>query len=235
MGKFRKGLSDGVPIALGYIMVSLTFGVMAVSQGLSSVQATLISASNVTSAGQFAGLSIITDSGGLLEMALTQLFINMRYFLMSVALSQMLSPSVRTVDRLWMSFVVTDEVFAVSCTQKEPITCKYFAGLILLPFLGWTIGTFIGTVAAYIMPEIVVQTADIAVYGMFLAIIVPEAKKEKPVLICILIAVLLSSAFYYIPFLQGVSSGFSIIICAVSASVIAALCFPREQKEADAV
>ena len=101
----------------------------------------------------------------------------------------------------------------------------------LLPFLGWSLGTLIGTVAAYLMPQIVVRTAEIAVYGMFLAIIVPEAKREKPVLICIMMAVALSSAFYYIPALKSVSSGFAIIICAVTASAIAASLFPREQKE----
>lgn len=231
INSFRKGITDGIPICLGYLAVSFAFGIFSVESGLSIAEALLISMTNVTSAGQLAAVPIITAGGSLVELAVAQLVINLRYSLMSVSLSQKLSKKVRMIDRFLISFVNTDEVFAVSVSQPGPVGRKYLYGLILTPYLGWSAGTLIGAVAGNVLPEVVISSLGVAIYGMFIAIVVPPAKKSRPVLLCILIAVALSCAFRYIPFLSAVPQGFVVIICAVAASVILALAFPVEAKK----
>lgn len=176
---FSKGLRDGVPIGLGYLSVSVTFGVMAVAAGLPVWAAVLISMTNLTSAGQFAGLSLITGGAPLFEMALTQFVVNIRYSLMSLSLSQKLSGSIRTIDRVFLSFFNTDEIFAVASMQEGTLGRRYLWGLALIPYLGWSGGTLIGAAAASLLPDRVASAFGIAIYGMFLAIIVPPAKHSR--------------------------------------------------------
>jgi predicted branched-subunit amino acid permease len=228
----KIGLRDGIPICLGYFSVSFAFGIFACGSGLSVLEAVMISAFNVTSAGQLAAVPIIVGGGGFLELALTQLIINLRYALMSVSLSQKLGKSVRLGDRFAIAFVNTDEVFAVSSSKGTDLGRRYMYGITLTPFLGWTLGTLLGAVAGNILPEIVISALGIAIYAMFVAIVTPVAKKERPVLFCSLSAIALSCIFYYVPFLKNnVSSGFSIIICTIIASVIFALAFPLPKEE----
>lgn len=170
---FSRGVRDGIPIALGYISVSFTFGMMAVSQGLPVWFAVAVSMTNLTSAGQFAGLSLIVSGASLLEMALTQLTINLRYALMSLSLTQKLDSSVTLADRFWISFGNTDEIFAVASGQNGPVGKKYFLGLMSTPYCGWALGTLLGAAAGNILPSPVRDALGIAIYGMFLAIIVP--------------------------------------------------------------
>lgn len=232
---FAKGIKDGIPICLGYIAVSFAFGIFSVESGLSALEALFISMTNVTSAGQLAAVPIIAGGGTLIELAVTQLVINLRYSLMSVSLSQKLGENVRMVDRFLISFVNTDEVFAVSVSQKGNVGRNYLYGLILTPYLGWSAGTLVGAVAGNILPEIVTASLGVAIYGMFIAIVVPPAKKSKPVLLCVLLAIALSCAFRYISFLSVVPQGFVIIICAVVASALFALIAPIDtEKEAEA-
>lgn len=232
---FAKGIKDGIPICLGYIAVSFAFGIFSVESGLSAFEALFISMTNVTSAGQLAAVPIIAGGGTLIELAVTQLVINLRYSLMSVSLSQKLGKNVRMVDRFLISFVNTDEVFAVSVSQKGNVGRNYLYGLILTPYLGWSAGTLVGAVAGNILPEIVTASLGVAIYGMFIAIVVPPAKKSKPVLLCVLLAIALSCAFRYIPFLAKVPQGFVIIICAVIASALFAVIAPVENaKEGEA-
>ena len=228
---FSKGLRDGVPIGLGYLSVSVTFGVMAVAAGLPVWAAVLISMTNLTSAGQFAGLSLITGGAPLFEMALTQFVVNIRYSLMSLSLSQKLSGGIRTIDRIFLSFFNTDEIFAVASMQEGALGRRYLWGLALIPYLGWSGGTLIGAVAASLLPDRLASAFGIAIYGMFLAIIVPPAKHNRAVLGVVALSVTMSSLFQWLPALKGVSSGFVIIICAVEASALGALLHPVGQEE----
>ena len=184
---------------------------------------------NLTSAGQLAGVPIIVGGGSLIELASTQLVINLRYSLMSVSLSQKLGKSVSLLDRLIIAFCNTDEIFAVASGNKQSVGKRYMYGLVLTPYLGWSAGTLFGAVAGNILPQVVVSALGVAIYGMFIAIIVPPAKKSRPTALCILLAVALSCAFKYIPALSGVPSGFVIIICAVTASVVFALAAPVQE------
>lgn len=228
---FKNGIIDGIPIGLGYLSVSFGFGIMAFNIGLSILQALSISVTNVTSAGQVAGLTIISAGGTLLEMALTQLVINMRYALMGISLTQKLDGSFNTFHRLITSFCITDEVFAVASTKGKKITPKYMYGLILIPFIGWSAGTFLGAAAGNMLPALICNALGIAIYGMFIAIIIPPACENRAVLIAVVTAVALSCIIYYVPFFNFISSGFSIIICAVIASAFCAYLKPIEEAE----
>ena len=234
LNSFSRGLRDGIPICLGYLSVAFAFGIFTVGHGLTIWEAVMISMTNVTSAGQLAAVPIIAGGGSLFELALTQFVINMRYSLMSVSLSQRLSKSVRLLDRFLISFVNTDEVFAVAISKNAPLGRKYLYGLTLTPYLGWSAGTLLGSAAGNILPATVVSALGIAIYGMFIAIIVPPAKKSLPTLLCILSAIALSCAFKFIPVLSKVPSGFAIIICAVAASVLFALVAPVKSEEVSA-
>lgn len=231
INSFKKGLKDGVPIALGYLSVSFTFGMMAVAGGLPVSLAVAISMTNLTSAGQFAGLSLMLTGGGCFEMALTQLVINLRYALMSVSLSQKFHKSVSLLDRFLIAFGNTDEIFAVASGQKTDVGKKYMYGLILMPYLGWSLGTLLGAAASAVLPEAVRSALGIAIYGMFLAIFIPPMKKDKAVAVVVLTAAALSCLFFYVPVLKSVSSGFVIIICAVVAATLGALIKPVSDKD----
>lgn len=227
---FLKGIIDGVPICLGYFSVAFAFGIFAVSNGLTSIEALLISMTNVTSAGQLAAVPIIVSGGTLFELAASQLIINLRYALMSVTLSQRLDSSVSPASRFLIAFVNTDEVFAVASSQRS-VGKKYMLGLILTPYLGWSAGTIVGAVAGNILPAILITALGIAIYGMFIAIVVPVAKEDAHVLFCVAVAVVLSCLFRFMPLLSRVQTGFVIIICSVAASALAALLFPVKSDE----
>lgn len=228
---FSRGIVDGIPICLGYLSVSFAFGIFAVESGLKIWQALLISMFCVTSAGQLAAVPIMTAGGGLLELAVSQLVINMRYALMSISLSQKLDREVTTPHRLAISFINTDEVFAVASGQKGSVTKAYMYGLICTPWLGWASGTLIGAVAGNVLPAIVTASLGVAIYGMFVAIVVPEMKKSGATAVCVAIAVGLSCLFYYMPGLNQIPSGFTIILCAVTASAIMAIVAPLKEEE----
>lgn len=228
---FLRGIRGGVPIALGYLSVSFGFGIAAVNKGLSPLTALLISLTNLTSAGQVAGLEVIVAGGTLLEMALTQLTINLRYFLMSLSLSQKLAPTFTLPHRLLAAFGITDEVFGVSSSEKGLVTPSYMYGLILLPFLGWSLGTVLGALAGNLLPDSVKFALGIAIYGMFVAIVLPPAKKDRGIRLAALLSIACSLALAYVPFFSFVTSGFSVIICALIASAVAALLFPVKEEE----
>lgn len=222
--QFVKGLRHGIPIMLGYLSVSFGFGVLCVQKNLSILAAVGISVTNLTSAGQVAGVGVIVAGGSLLEIILCQLIINLRYSLMSLSLSQKLAPSFNIMHRLFVSYGITDEIFAVASSQPEPLTPPYMYGLILTPFFGWSTGTLLGAVAGDIMPPSVTAALSLMLYGMFIAIIIPPAKKSIKVLIVILISAGISILIHFL--LPMISGGFSVIISALIASVIGALIFP---------
>lgn len=236
MKNFRRGLIHGLPIALGYLAVSLSFGVSAVNMGLTVLEVLFISMANLTSAGQLAGAPIIAGGGSFFALGLGQFFINLRYSLMSVSLSQKLDRKVTLLDRFFIGFGVTDEIFAVSVSQKEAVSKEYMYGLIALPYLGWTIGTLIGALLGVVvstyLPPFVLAALGIAIYGMFIAIVVPEMKKEIAVTLCVLLAIGLSLVCYYVPLVSKIiPSELHIVLCAVIASVVLAIVKPIKTEE----
>lgn len=224
--EFSAGARAAVPVCIGYFSVSFGFGAMAISQGLSVLNAILISASNLTSAGQFAGLTVIAAGATLLEMILTQIVINSRYALMSLALGQRFGPEVGVVPRLAAAFFNTDEVFALGMTRLGKLTPSYFLGAGVTAAVGWIAGTAMGALAGTVLPAELRIALGIMLYGMFIAIVVPQARQEKPMLVCLVLALVLSCLFYWLPALQTVSSGLAIVICTVAAAALCAWLFP---------
>lgn len=224
--EFIRGIKDGLPICMGYLGVSFAFGIFAVESGLKISEAMLISMTNLTSAGQFAAVPVITAGGSLIELILGQVIINLRYMFMSVALSQKLKKDVNIFDRLIISFANTDEIFAVAVSNKEDVGKSYLYGLIITPYFGWSLGTLIGATMGAILPHAVVSALGVAIYAMFVAIVVPQTKKDKNMAFCVLFSVLLSCIFYYTPVLKAIPQGFVITICALVASMLFAYFAP---------
>ena len=229
---FFKGLRDGIPIALGYLSVSFGFGILCVNLGLSVLVASGISLSNLTSAGQVAGVQIIAAGGTLIEMVLTQLVINLRDSLFAISLSQKLDSSFTTPHRILASFGITDEIFAVSYAQEGKVKPSYMYGVILISATGWVMGTFLGAALGQILPESLSAAMGIMLYGMFLAIFVPPARKDRGVLIAVIAAAMCSIMFNTV--LTFVSGGFAVIISALASAAICAWLFPVAEEEEDA-
>ncbi len=228
---FLEGIKDGIPICLGYFSVSMAFGIAAVKGGLPILAAIITSLTNVTSAGQFAGVNVMLENGGLIELAITTLIINMRYFLMSLSVSQKVSPDMTLGQRFLVSFGVTDEIFAVSMGRMCPLTATYMAGLIITPVIGWTLGTAVGAVATSVMPTALSSAMGIALYGMFIAIVIPPARDNKNILMAVIIAVVMSFIFNYAPVLKNISGGWTIIVITLIVSALCATLFPVNTDE----
>ena len=226
---FLRGLKSGIPIGLGYLSVSFTFGIMAISLGFEWWQAVLISMTTVTSAGQLSGITIMVNPGQYIEMLISQLTINIRYSFMAVSLSQKADSKFKGIFRWLLGFFITDEIFAVA-VNEENVTRSFFSGLAVIPYLGWTLGTLAGALLGNILPDSVMSALCIAIYGMFVAIIAPKATKEKPLLAVVAVALALSCMFYYLPLLKDISSGISISVCAVAAAIVGALIFPKKEE-----
>lgn len=232
--QWKNGLKDGIPICLGYFAVSFTFGIMADGAGLTPLQAVLMSLTNLTSAGQFAGLGIIAAGAPYVEMAMTQFIINLRYCLMSCSLSQKLDGETPFFHRYLMGYGVTDEIFGVSVCKPGKLSPFYSYGLITVAVPGWTLGTLAGTVSGDFLPARALSALNVALYGMFLAVIIPPARKNKVLSIVILLSMAASLVFTMIPVLNTVSPGFKIIILTLLIAGAAAYLFPVEEgKEAE--
>lgn len=229
--EFLQGVRDGIPICLGYFSVSMAFGLTAVLSGLPLWSAVLISLTNLTSAGQVAGVNLLLAHGTMVELAMTTLIINMRYFLMSLSVSQKVERGMTMGERFMVSFGITDEIFAVSMQRLKDLTASYMAGLIVMPVLGWTSGTFLGGAATSFMPKLLSEAMGIAIFGMFLAVIIPPARERKSVLVTVLLAIGASYLFTYLPVLHNLSSGWAIIMITILTSAVAAWLFPIETKE----
>lgn len=227
--EYISGVKDGVPVGLGYLSVSFGFGTMAVSQGMKILHAVLMSATNLTSAGQFAGLTLILAGAGLWELILTQLVINSRYALMSLALSQRMGERIGIVPRFFLSFFNTDEIFALAMARKEPLTVPYVLGLGLLPFFGWTGGTMLGAMAGSVLPQNIRTALGVMLYGMFIAVVVPPARKDRAVLLTVVLALTCSSTLSWVPGLNRISAGMAIVIATVLSAGISAAMFPVKE------
>ena len=230
---FFAGMKAGMPVCVGYFSVSFGFGAMAVAQGLRIWQAILISVSNLTSAGQFAGLTVIAAGATLMEMFLTQLVINSRYALMSLALGQRLGAHVGVGKRLMMAFFNTDEVFALGMSQGKRLTPAFFVGAGVVAAIGWTSGTALGAIAGSLLPVSVRMALGVMLYGMFIAIVIPQTKGNKPMLVCMLLALVFSCLFAWLPWLSQISGGLAIVICTVGAAAACAALFPVDEEVAE--
>ncbi len=223
---YREGLRDGLPIGLGYLSVSFGFAIWAVKQGIPGLVLILLSGTNLTSAGQVAGVTVMAAGGLLVELALTEFIINLRYALMSVTLTQKLHPQFSLWQRMLASFFITDEIFAVSSTRKGLLTFPYMMGLGCLPWIGWTLGTALGAFAGTLLPAALSAALGIAIYGMFMAIIVPGALEERGVLLAISASVALGLVLRFVPAFRFLSEGFVIILSAIFGASLAAFVHP---------
>lgn len=226
--KYKTGLKDGIPIGLGYLSVSFTFGIMAIKCGLFPWQALMISMLTLTSAGQLSAISIMVSPGRYFEMFTSQLTINIRYAFMGIVLSQKTDSKFTRFWKWLLAFFITDEIFGVAST-KENVTRSYLLGLSTLPYFGWALGTLLGTLIGSVVPEFIMNALCLAIYGMFIAIITPEAKANKKVLIAVIVATLISIIFFYVPLISSVPSGIAISISAILGALLCAILFPIKE------
>ena len=233
MHNYFRGVRAGIPIGLGYLSVSFGLGILAVSMGMHVWQAVLISMVTLTSAGQLSGIHTMCMPGQYMEMLVSQLTINVRYSFMSICLSQKTDSKFKGIYRLLLGFFMTDEIFAVASTEKS-VSRSFFLGLAAAPYIGWTCGTLLGALLGDVLPERVMGALCLAIYAMFVAIIIPEVRAEKTLGIVVGVSVLLSTAFYYLPILKNISSGLAVTVCAIVAAVVGALFFPKKDEEEDA-
>lgn len=225
---YLTGLKHGVPTALGYFVVSFTFGMIAHLGGLSAFYALLISMTSLTSAGQFAGLNILFAGGGFTELTIAMIVINSRYSLMATAMSQKLAQGTTLLQKALMSIFITDENFAVAMVEVEQITWQYYLGVATLPYLGWSLGTLLGALVDNLLSPPMQNAASIALYCMFIALFIPPAKEETPIRQVIIVTLIISVFFYYMPLFTFMSTGYKIMLAAILGSIYGAIRFPQE-------
>lgn len=226
-----QGLKDGLPIGLGYLAVAFSLGIAAKNAGLTPFQSFLASLLCNASAGEYAGFTVIAARAGLIEMAIITFVANARYLLMSTAMSQRMDPKSPLVHRLLMSFFITDEFFAINISRPGFLEPFYMYGAILVASPCWAVGTALGCVAGELLPAALVSALSVALYGMFLAVIVPAARKDRVVLGLILAAFAASFACAVLPGVSALSEGTRTILLTVVLSAAAAVMFPRPSAE----
>lgn len=231
---YKKGLYNGIPIALGYFAVAFTLGITAKNAGLSAFEAMLTAGLTNASAGGYAGFSLMKENASYLEMALTQLVVNARYLLMACALSQKLVTKTSTLHRSLIAFNVTDEVFGISVAVKGELNPFYNYGASSLTIPGWALGAFFGVIMGNILPASIVSALSVGLYGMFLAIIIPPARKNKIIATIVFVSMILSLIFKITPILSDISEGMRVIILTVVISLAAAILFPLEEENENA-
>lgn len=227
---FLRGMKDGLPIGMGYFAVAFTLGIAAKKAGLTAFQAALMSAAMHASAGQFAAIGMITAGAGYMEMAVTELVVNLRYLLMSGALSQKIQRDKPFFHRFLMAYDVTDEIFGISMAVEGRLHPCYTYGAMAVASPGWVSGTFLGAVMGMIMPGRVLSAMNVALYGMFLAVVIPSAKKNRIIAGIVGSSMFASALFTQIPVLNQISSGFRIIILTILLAGAAAVLFPVEEE-----
>ena len=232
---FSHGLKDGVPIGLGYFAVAFTLGIAAKNIGMTAAQATAMSLTNLTSAGECAALGIISAGASYGEMALTQLIINLRYCLMSCSLSQHIDPAAGIGHRLLTAFGVTDEIFGVSMGTKGRLSPFYSYGIMTAAVPGWTLGTLVGVISGSVLPGRILSALSVALYAMFIAVIIPPCRESRVITGLICVSMGASTLFAYLPGVKEISSGTRIILLTLVIAGGAALLFPvkEEPKEDD--
>lgn len=228
---FKKGLRDGLPIALGYFAVAFTLGIAAKNAGFSPFQAMMESLLNNASAGEYAVFSLVAAGASYWEVAVMTLVANARYLLMSCSLSQKLAPDTSLGHRMLLAFDVTDEIFGISIAVPGRLDPRYTYGAMSVAIPGWALGTFLGVVVGNALPPRLVSALSVGLYGMFLAIIVPPAKKDRVVLGLVAVSFIFSFAAERLPLLAGISAGTRTIILTVVIALAAAVLFPVRDEE----
>lgn len=228
----REGILDGVPIALGYLAVSFSLGIAARKVGLDAVQSFFASLFNNALAGEYAGFAVIGAGGSLLEMAVVMLVANARYLLMSCSMAQRFSPDTPIIHRVLVGFDLTDELFGIAIARPGEVDPYYSYGAMVVALPGWAFGGMAGVIAGSVLPERVVSALSVALFGMFLAIIIPPARKSRVVAGLVLASFATSALFAWAPLLSGLSEGVRTIILTVALSALAAALFPVDEKDA---
>ena len=226
---FLKGLRDGIPIMLGYFAVSIALGISARNAGMTAGQATLASALIMASAGQYIGFTLIAAGASYLEVMLMEAIANARYLLMSCALSQKVDSALPMRHRMLMGLWITDEIFGVSVSVEGKLNPYYNYGMAAVATPGWALGTLVGVVLGNVLPLRVVSALSVGLYGMFLSIFVPPARKNRVIAALVLVSFALSALVNALPAFDGVSSGMKIILLTVGISLAAALAFPVKE------
>lgn len=231
---FRKGIFDGIPICLGYFAVSFALGIAARNIGMAGSQGFIMSAGMVASAGEFAAINLFASNAGYLEIVMTCLVVNLRYCLMSTALTQKLSPETKLIHRFGLAYCITDEIFGLSVGVYGYLCPFYSYGITIISVIGWSVGTFLGITAGNILPALIVSALSVSLYGMFIAIIIPPARKDRFIGLLIVISMAASFVFTGAPVLKSISSGFRIIILTLVIAGIAAWVRPIEEEKKEA-
>lgn len=227
----RQGLKAGIPIGLGYFAVSFSLGIIAKTAGLTPIESAIVSLFCNASAGEYAGFTTIAVMGSFAELALITFIANARYLLMSSSLSQRVAPGTHFGHRMLMGLYVTDEIFGVSIARPGYLNPWFTYGCAIIASPLWALGTALGCLAGNILPVRVVSALSVALYGMFLAIIIPPAKKDKIIALVVIVCFAASSLMAYLPGVRNISEGVRIIILTVVISAIFALIFPRKEEE----
>lgn len=228
---FQHGIRDGCPIALGYFTVSFTLGIAARNAGLSAIQALAASVLNNASAGEYAGFSLIAAGSTYLETAIMTLIVNARYLLMSCALSQKLKPDTSLRHRMLIAYDVTDEIFGISVAQPGYLNPWYAYGAIAVAIPGWAFGTYLGVVMGNVLPTRMVSALSVGLYGMFLAIIIPPARKNKVIAGLVTAGFMASFLVNRLPLFAGLSTGIKTISLTVALALLAAVLFPIDTED----
>lgn len=228
---YLRGLRDGVPIGLGYFAVAFTMGITAKNIGMSPLQAAVMSATMHASAGQFAAMTVMASQAGYLEMILTTVIVNLRYLLMACSLSQKIDSKTKMGHRLVMSYFITDEIFGAACSVEGKLEPCYQYGMATVAGPGWTLGTFLGAVFGSILPLRMANAMNVALYGMFLAVIIPPARKNRVIAAVVVISMAASYLFSVLPLLRGISSGFRIMLLTILIAGIAAVLRPVAEED----
>ena len=225
---FLRGVKDGIPIGLGYFAVSFSLGIIAKNAGMTPLQAALTSFLNNASAGQYIGFTMIAAGATYWELAIATLVTNARYLLMSTAMSQRMDPKTPFYHRLFMSFDITDEIFGIMIASDGYLKPIYMYGAMAVALPGWAVGTALGTLAGSMLPLRLVSALGVALYGMFIAIVIPPAKKEKVIAVLVALSFAASWAFANLPGVSALADGTRTIILTVVISAAAAALFPRK-------
>lgn len=226
---FKEGFKDGIPIGLGYFAVAFSLGIVASNAGLSIMQGVIASLLTNASAGEYAGFMIIASNASYIQMVIMSIIASLRYLLMSTVLSQKCDNDLSLRHRLLLSFYITDELFGITIARSGKLNPYYTYGAILPATTMWALGTGLGILAGNILPFRVVSALSVALYGMFIAIIIPPSKKDKMVLISVIISFLLSYlSTYYIPYIKDLSSGTRTVILTLIISTLMAIFAPRK-------
>lgn len=230
---FKKGVKNGIPIALGYFAVAFALGITASNAGLTPLQATLASLTNNASAGEYAGFTVIQEKSGYLQMVIMQVVANARYLLMSFAMSQKIPQNMKLHHRLLVAFDLTDEIFGISIAEPGKLNPYFSYGAFAVAIPGWSLGTLLGCIMGDVLPADIVSALSVGLFGMFIAIVVPVAKQNKKLLGIVLFSMAASFAFYKIPVFSGISSGTKTIILTVVIALAAAIIFPVKEENKD--